>query len=135
MFKTRYSHFEYVMMPFGLTNALVIFQHLMNNVFCEYLDNFMVCYIDDILIFSKNMEDHEWHVCVVLEKFWKVGFYAKLEKFEYLKWNSWVASSLEMALAWIFARFKPLLIGLLKMSNVFLDLPTFINVSLPIILQ
>jgi len=52
-----------------------------------------------------------------------------------LKWNSWVVSSLEMALAWIFARFKSLLIGLLKMSNVFLDLPTFINVSLPIIFQ
>ncbi len=43
----------------------------------------MVCYIDDILIFSKNMEDHECHVCVVLEKFWEVGFCAKLEKFEF----------------------------------------------------
>ncbi len=78
MFKIRYNHFEYVVMPFGLTNTFVIFQHFMNNVFCEYLDDFVVCYIDDIFIFSKNMEDRECHVCVVLEKFWEVGFYAKL---------------------------------------------------------
>ncbi len=72
MFRTHYGHFEYVVMPFGLINAPIIFQHLMNNVFCEYLDDFVVCYIDDILIFSKNMEDHECHVCLVLEKFQKV---------------------------------------------------------------
>jgi hypothetical protein len=58
MFKTRYNHFEYVVMSFGFTNTLVIFQHLMNNVFREYLDDFVVCYIDDILIFSKNMKDY-----------------------------------------------------------------------------
>jgi hypothetical protein len=66
--KTCYGHFEYVVMPFGLTNALVVFQQLMNDVFREYLDDFMVCYKDDILIFSKNMEDHECHVLLVLEK-------------------------------------------------------------------
>ncbi len=55
----------------------------MNNNFHEYLDDFMVCYIDDILILLKNMEDHERHVCLVLEKFWEVGFYAKLEKCEF----------------------------------------------------
>jgi hypothetical protein len=59
------------------------FQHMMNHVFCEYLDDFMVCYIDDILIFSKNMVDHERHVCLVLEKLREVGFYAKLEKCEF----------------------------------------------------
>jgi hypothetical protein len=68
-FRTCYDHFEYVVMPFGLTNVPVIFQHLMNNNFHEYLDDFMVCYIDDILILLKNMEDHERHVCLVLEKF------------------------------------------------------------------
>jgi hypothetical protein len=67
-FKTRYTHFEYVMMSFGFTNALAIFQHLMNDVFCEYLDDFVVFYIDDILILSKNMEDHECLVHLVLEK-------------------------------------------------------------------
>jgi hypothetical protein len=67
-FKTHYGHFEYVVMPFGLINAFVIFQHLMNDVFREYLDDFVVYYINDILIFSKNMEDHERHVHLVLEK-------------------------------------------------------------------
>ncbi len=79
-FKICYNHFEYVVMPFGLTNALVIFQHIMNDVFCEYLDDFVVCYIDDILIFSKNMADHEHRVRLILEKLWKVDFYVKLEK-------------------------------------------------------
>jgi hypothetical protein len=51
MFKTHYDHFEYVVMPFGLTDTPIIFQHLMNNVFCEYLDDFVVYYINDILIF------------------------------------------------------------------------------------
>jgi hypothetical protein len=60
--------FEYIVIPFRLTNALVIFQHLMNDVFCEYLDDFVVCYINDMFIFLTNMEDHERHVCLVLEK-------------------------------------------------------------------
>jgi hypothetical protein len=67
-FKTCYGHFEYVVMPFGLTNAPFVFQHLMNDVFHEYLDEFLVCYIDDIFIFSKNMADHEHHVHFVLKK-------------------------------------------------------------------
>jgi hypothetical protein len=82
-FKTPYGYFEYVAMPFGLINALFVFQHLMNDVFHEYLDDFMVCYIDDIFIFSMNMEDHECHVHLVLEKLQEVGFYAKLEKCEF----------------------------------------------------
>ncbi len=65
MFKTRYGHFEYVVMPFGLTNAPVVFQHMMNDVFHEYLDDFVVYYIDDIFIFSKNMTDYECHVRLV----------------------------------------------------------------------
>ncbi len=69
VFRIRYDHFEYVVMPTGLTNTLVVFQHLINDVFHEYLDEFMICYIDDILIFPKNMEDHEPHVHMVLEKF------------------------------------------------------------------
>jgi hypothetical protein len=51
-FKIHYGHFEYVVMLFGLTNAPVVFQHMMNDVFHEYLDNFVVCYIDGILIFQ-----------------------------------------------------------------------------------
>jgi hypothetical protein len=53
MFKTCYNHFEYVVMPFGLTNAHVVF-HMMNGVFHEYLDDFVVCYIDDIPFFQKT---------------------------------------------------------------------------------
>jgi hypothetical protein len=68
MFRTRYDHFEYVVMCFGLTNAPIVFQHMMNDVFREYLDDFVVFCIDDILIFSKNMANHERHVCLALEK-------------------------------------------------------------------
>ncbi len=74
VFKTHYGHFEYVVMPFGLTNALVVFQHMMNDVFCEYLDDFVVCYIDDILIFSKNMAAHEHHVHMFWKSFKKLVF-------------------------------------------------------------
>ena len=79
-FRTRYGHFEYNVMPFGLTNAPAIFQHMMNNIFREFLDDFVVCYLDDILIYSKNPEDHEQHVRLVLQKLRDSGLYAKLEK-------------------------------------------------------
>ena len=79
-FRTRYGHFEYNVMPFGLTNAPAIFQHLMNDVFREFLDHFVVVYLDDILVFSKNEKDHENHVRLVLEKLRSAGLYAKLEK-------------------------------------------------------
>ena len=79
-FQTRYGYFEYNVMPFGLTNAPAIFQHLMNDVFCEFLDHFVVVYFDDILVFSKNEKDHENHVQLILEKLRSAGLYAKLEK-------------------------------------------------------
>jgi hypothetical protein len=79
-FRTRYGHFEYNIMPFGLTNAPAIFQHLMNDVFREFLDDFVVCYLDDILVFSKNEEKHINHVRLVLEKLHTARLYAKLEK-------------------------------------------------------
>jgi hypothetical protein len=69
VFSTCSVHFEYV----------VIFQHLMNNFFYEYLDNFVICYINDIFIFSKNTEGYERHVHLILEKFWEVRLYTKLE--------------------------------------------------------
>jgi hypothetical protein len=83
MFKTCYGQFEYVVMPFGCINTLAIFQHLMNNVFRDYLDDFVIYYINGIFIFSKNMEDHECHVHLVLDKLWEVRLYAKLEKCEF----------------------------------------------------
>ena len=79
-FRTRYGYFEYNVMPFGLTNALAIFQHLMNDVFREFLDYFVVVYLNDILVFSKNEKNHKNHVQLVLEKLRSAGLYAKLEK-------------------------------------------------------
>jgi hypothetical protein len=106
---------------------------MMNDVFREYLDDFMVYYINDIFIFSNNMEDHEHHLRLVLEKLWKLDFTLNWRSVNSmnLKWDSWVTSSLEMTFTWIFARFKPLLIGLFEllfeMSNVFLNILTFID--------
>jgi hypothetical protein len=67
-FRTRYGLYEYTMMSFGLTNAHAYFMYLMNKVFMEYLDKFVVVFIDDILIFSKTEEEHETHLRLVLEK-------------------------------------------------------------------
>jgi hypothetical protein len=55
-------------MPFGLTNTPTISQHLMNDIFQEFLNDFVVCYLDDILIFSKNEKDHQRYVQMVLQK-------------------------------------------------------------------
>jgi len=95
-FKTHFSHFEYVAIPFGRTNALVIFEHLMNNVFCEYLDDFEVYYIDDILIFSKNMKEHEHHVVLSWKSSRKSYFMPNWKNVNSinLKWSYWVTSSL-----------------------------------------
>jgi hypothetical protein len=61
-FHTRYGLYEYTVMSFGLTNAPTYFMYLMNKVFMEYLDKFVVVFIDDILIFSKMEEEHEKHL-------------------------------------------------------------------------
>jgi hypothetical protein len=65
-FITRYALYEYTVMSFGLTNAPVYFMYLMNKVFMEYLDKFTVVFIDDIMIFSKNEEEHDEHLRLVL---------------------------------------------------------------------
>jgi Reverse transcriptase (RNA-dependent DNA polymerase) len=65
-FRTRYGHFEYLVLPFGLTNAPATFMMLMNNVFHEYLDKFIIIYLDDILIYSKSKEEHLQHLRQVL---------------------------------------------------------------------
>jgi hypothetical protein len=70
-------------MSFGLTNAPAYFMYLMNKVFIEYLEKFVVVFIDDILIFSKNEEDHNEHLRVVLQKLRENKLYAKLSKCEF----------------------------------------------------
>jgi hypothetical protein len=72
-----------MVMSFGLTNAPAYFMYLMNKVFMEYLDKFVVVFIDDILIFSKNEEEHDEHLCLVLQKLRENQLYAKLNKCEF----------------------------------------------------
>ena len=79
-FRTRNGLFEYTTMPFGLTNAPATFQHLVNHIFRDFLDIFVVVYIDDILIFSKNKEDHQEHVRKVLQRLRENDLFAKPEK-------------------------------------------------------
>ena len=66
-FRTRYGHYKILVMAFGLTNALVAFMDLMNRVFRPFLDLFFMVFIDDILVYSKDWEDHDMHLRVVLE--------------------------------------------------------------------
>ena len=79
-FRTRYGLFEYLVMPFGLTNAPATFQSLMHDVFKDILDVFVVVYLDDILVFSQNAEEHYVHVRDVLQRLRDNQLYAKLEK-------------------------------------------------------
>jgi hypothetical protein len=82
-FTTRYGLYEYTVMSLGLTNAQAYFMYLMNKVFIEYLDKFVVVFIDDILVYSKNEEEHEEHLRLVLQKLRDNQLYAKLSKCEF----------------------------------------------------
>ena len=72
-----------MVMPFGLTNALVAFMDLMNQIFTEYLDKFIIVFIDDILIYSKNREEHEKHLRVTLQLLKEHKLYAKFSKCDF----------------------------------------------------
>ncbi|XP_039173939.1 uncharacterized protein LOC120296260 [Eucalyptus grandis] len=76
-FRTRYGHYEFTVMPFGLTNAPAAFIDLMNRVFREYLDQFVIVFIDDILVYSRSTEDHERHLRIVLQTLRDHELYAK----------------------------------------------------------
>ena len=82
-FVTRYWQFEFTVMSFGLTNAPAYFMNLMNKVFMDELDKFVVVFIDDILIYSKSVQEHEQHLRVVLEKLRVHKLYAKFSKCEF----------------------------------------------------
>ncbi|KAL4280490.1 hypothetical protein GQ457_03G019150 [Hibiscus cannabinus] len=88
-FRTRYGHFEFLVMPFGLTNASAAFMDLMNRVFKPYLDKFVVVFIDDILIYSRNKDDHAEHLRIVFQTLRECQLYAKFSKCEF--WLSEVA--------------------------------------------
>ena len=82
-FRTRYGHYEFLVMPFGLTNAPTAFMDLMNRVFRPYLDQFVVVFIDDILVYSRDEQEHEQHLKIVLQTLREKKLYAKLSKCDF----------------------------------------------------
>ncbi|XP_019198268.1 PREDICTED: uncharacterized protein LOC109192129 [Ipomoea nil] len=87
-FRTRYGHYEFTVMPFGLTKtAPAVFMDLMNRVFRPYLDDFVIVFIDDILVYSRTNEQHEKHMRTVLQTLRAKQLYAKLSKCEFWKDN------------------------------------------------
>ena len=82
-FRTRYGHYEFLVMPFGLTNAPAVFMALMNQVFLPYLDKFAIVFIDDILVYSRDEEEHANHLRLVLQTLREKQLYAKFNKCEF----------------------------------------------------
>ncbi|XP_019159655.1 PREDICTED: uncharacterized protein LOC109156252 [Ipomoea nil] len=86
-FRTRYGHYEFTVMLFGLTNAPAVFMDLMNRVFKPHLDDFVIVFIDDILVYSRYSEEYERHLRIVLQTLREKQLYAKLSKCEFWKDN------------------------------------------------
>ncbi|KAL0536214.1 hypothetical protein IC582_025155 [Cucumis melo] len=82
-FRSRYGHYEFIVMSFGLTNAPAVFMDLMNRVFREFLDTFVIVFIDDILIYSKTEAEHEEHLHIVLQTLRDNKLYVKFSKCEF----------------------------------------------------
>ncbi|MBW0499006.1 hypothetical protein O181_038721 [Austropuccinia psidii MF-1] len=79
-FRTKYDSYEYVVMPFGLTNAPASFQNLVNDIFSDFLDLFVVVYLDDIMVFSKSEEEHGKHVASFLQRLSDNNLFSKASK-------------------------------------------------------
>lgn len=84
-FRTRYGHYKFVVMPFGLKNAPASFMCLMNSILSKYLDKFVIVFIDDILIYSKNEQEHEEHLRIILQFMREHQLYAKFSKWEFFQ--------------------------------------------------
>jgi hypothetical protein len=79
-FRIRYGHCEFVVVPFGLKNAPTIIMCLMNDIFKNYLDKFVIVFLDDVLVYSKSEEEHEHHLKLVLKVLREQKLYSKLSK-------------------------------------------------------
>ncbi|GBG68801.1 hypothetical protein CBR_g3341 [Chara braunii] len=79
-FRSRFGHYEFTVMPFGLTNAPATFQRAMNDIFRDILEQYVLVYLNDILVYSRTLEEHLRHLCDVLNRLRRHGFYAKLSK-------------------------------------------------------
>ena len=90
-FRSRYDHYKYVVMPFGVTNAPAIFMDYMNRIFRPYLDQFVVVFIDDILIYSDSRVEHADHLRVVLEVLESISFMGSCRSvsFGLMRFSSW----------------------------------------------
>ena len=84
-FRTRWGHYEYQVIPFGLTNAPASFQKLINDTLREYLNTFVLAYLNDILIFSTDYKQHIQHIQIVLQKLREKNLPVKLNKYEFHK--------------------------------------------------
>lgn len=82
-FNTPTGHYEYKVMPFGLVNALAVFHSLINDVLRDLLNRFVFVYLDNILIFSKNLQEHGLHVLLVLQQLMRNHLFIKLEKSQF----------------------------------------------------
>jgi hypothetical protein len=84
-FRTRYGHYKFVVIPFRLTNAPATFMCLMTSIFSQYLDKFVVVFIDDILVYSKIEEENEEHLRMVLQMLRKHKLYTRFDKCDFYK--------------------------------------------------
>src|SRR6202041_546114 len=79
-FRAHYGSFEWMVMPFGLTNTPAAFQHFMNDIFADMVNVCVIIYLDNILVYSDNINQHRTHVCEVLRQLRKNGLYAGTHK-------------------------------------------------------
>ncbi|GJP52310.1 hypothetical protein CLOM_g11436 [Closterium sp. NIES-68] len=84
-FRTRYGHFEFLVLPFGLTNAPATFMSIMNDIFRDFLDRFVIVFIDDILIYSKSLDEHVHHIRQVLTRLRQHRLFVKQSKCEFAR--------------------------------------------------
>ena len=84
-FRIRYGHYEFIWVPFGLTNAPATFMCLVNSVFSRYLEKFVLVFLDDIIVYSKNEEEHAEHLRLTLQLLREHQLYAKLSKCDFYR--------------------------------------------------